>query len=165
MRECAEAQSKDFGMIATENGWNLFVCGNGGITPRHGELFATDLDTETMVKYIDRIIMFYIKTADKLQRTSKWRESLDGGLDYLKAVIIEDSLGIADELEAQMQLLVDNYVCEWAATINDTEKLKRFRHFVNSEQGDENVVFVTDREQIRPATDAEKATINLVELA
>lgn len=165
MRECAEAQSKDFGMIATENGWNLFVCGNGGITPRHGELFATDLDTETMVKYIDRIIMFYIKTADKLQRTSKWRESLDGGLDYLKAVIIEDSLGIADELEAQMQLLVDNYVCEWAATINDTEKLKRFRHFVNSEQGDDNVVFVTDREQIRPATDAEKATINLVELA
>lgn len=165
MRECAEAQSKDFGMIATENGWNLFVCGNGGITPRHGELFATDLDTETMVKYIDRIIMFYIKTADKLQRTAKWRESLDGGLDYLKAVIIEDSLGIADELEAQMQLLVDNYVCEWAATINDTEKLKRFRHFVNSEQGDENVVFVTDREQIRPATDAEKATINLVELA
>lgn len=165
MRECAEAQSKDFGMIATENGWNLFVCGNGGITPRHGELFATDLDTETMVKYIDRIIMFYIKTADKLQRTSKWRESLDGGLNYLKAVIIEDSLGIADELEAQMQLLVDNYVCEWAATINDTEKLKRFRHFVNSEQGDENVVFVTDREQIRPATDAEKATINLVELA
>ena len=165
MRECAEAQSKDFGMIATENGWNLFVCGNGGMTPRHGELFATDLDTDTMVKYIDRIIMFYIKTADKLQRTSKWRESLDGGLEYLQAVIIEDSLGIAEELEEQMQLLVDNYVCEWAATINDTEKLKRFRHFVNSEQGDENVIFVTEREQIRPATDAEKTTIKLVELA
>ena len=165
MRECAEAQSKDFGMIATENGWNLFVGGNGGITPRHGELFAIDLDTDTLVKYIDRIIMFYIKTADKLQRTSKWRESLDGGLEYLQAVIIEDSLGIADELEAQMQLLVDNYVCEWAATINDTEKLKRFRHFVNSEQGDENVIFVTERDQIRPATDAEKTTIKLVELA
>ncbi len=165
MRECAEAQSKDFGMIATENGWNLFVCGNGGITPRHGELFATDLDTETMVKYIDRIIMFYIKTADKLQRTSKWRESLDGGLEYLQSVIIEDSLGIADELEAQMQLLVDNYVCEWAETINDSEKLKRFRHFVNSEQGDENVVFVTERDQIRPATDTEKAKIQVTELA
>ena len=165
MRECAEAQSKDFGMIATENGWNLFVGGNGGMTPRHGELFATDLDTDTMVKYIDRIIMFYIKTADKLQRTSKWRESLDGGLEYLQAVIIEDSLGIADELEAQMQLLVDNYVCEWAATINDTEKLKRFRHFVNSEQGDENVVFVTERDQIRPATDAEKVKIQVTELA
>lgn len=165
MRECAEAQSKDFGMIATENGWNLFVCGNGGITPRHGELFATDLDTETMVKYIDRIIMFYIKTADKLQRTSKWRESLEGGLEYLQAVIIQDSLGIANELEAQMQMLVDNYVCEWQATITDSEKLKRFRHFVNSEQGDENVVFVNEREQIRPATDIEKVKIQVTELA
>lgn len=164
-RECAEAQSKDFGIIATENGWNLFVCGNGGMTPRHGELFATDLDTDTVVKYIDRIIMFYIKTADKLQRTSKWRESLEGGLEYLQAVIIEDSLGIAEELESQMQLLIDNYVCEWKATITDSEKLKRFRHFVNSEQGDDNVVFVTEREQIRPATDIEKTQIKVTELA
>ncbi|AOY43374.1 MULTISPECIES: nitrite reductase large subunit NirB [Psychrobacter] len=164
-RECAEAQSKDFGIIATENGWNLFVCGNGGMTPRHGELFATDLDTDTVVKYIDRIIMFYIKTADKLQRTSKWRESLEGGLEYLQAVIIEDSLGIAEELESQMQLLIDNYVCEWKATITDSEKLKRFRHFVNSEQGDDNVVFVTEREQIRPATDMEKTQIKVTELA
>ncbi|MEJ6552381.1 nitrite reductase large subunit NirB [Psychrobacter pacificensis] len=164
-RECAEAQSKDFGIIATEKGWNLFVCGNGGMTPRHGELFATDLDTDTVVKYIDRIIMFYIKTADKLQRTSKWRESLDGGLEYLQAVIIEDSLGIAEELESQMQLLIDNYVCEWKATITDSEKLKRFRHFVNSEQGDDNVVFVTEREQIRPATDMEKTQIKVTELA
>lgn len=164
-RECAEAQSKDFGVIATENGWNLYVCGNGGMTPRHGELFATDLDTQTLIQYIDRIIMFYIKTADKLQRTSKWRVAMEGGLDYLKAVIIDDSLGIVDELEAQMQLLIDNYVCEWKETINDAEKLKRFRHFVNSEQGDDNVVFVEEREQIRPAKPEEKAQIHLVELA
>ncbi len=164
-RECAEAQSKDFGIIATENGWNLYVCGNGGMTPRHGELFATDLDSDTVVAYIDRIIMFYIKTADKLQRTSKWRESLEGGLEYLQAVIIEDSLGIADELEAQMQLLIDNYVCEWQATITDSEKLKRFRHFVNSEKGDDNVVFVNERAQIRPATETEKAKIQVTELA
>ena len=164
-RECAEAQSKDFGVIATENGWNLYVCGNGGMTPRHGELFATDLDTDTLIKYIDRIIMFYIKTADKLQRTSKWRVAMEGGLEYLQAVIIDDSLGIVDELEAQMQLLIDNYVCEWKETINDAEKLKRFRHFVNSEKGDDNVVFVEEREQIRPAKPEEKAQIHLVELA
>lgn len=161
-RECAEAQSKDFGVIATENGWNLYVCGNGGMVPRHGELFATDLDTETLVMYIDRIIMFYIKTADKLQRTSKWRESLEGGLEFLQAVIIEDSLGIAAELEEQMQLLIDNYVCEWKETITNKEKLKRFRHFVNSELGDDNVQFVTEREQIRPATDIEKLALEAV---
>ena len=155
-RECAEAQSKDVGIIATENGWNLYLCGNGGMKPRHADLFATDLDTETLVKYIDRFLMFYIRTADRLQRTSVWFENLEGGLDYLKEVIIEDSLGIADELEAQMQHIVDTYQCEWKTAIEDSEKVKRFRQFVNSDQEDSNVVFVEERGQIRPATEAEK---------
>ena len=102
-RECAEAQSKDFGVIATEKGWNLYVCGNGGMKPRHADLFATDLDDNTLIQYIDRVLMFYIKTADRLQRTSVWMDNLEGGLDYLKQVVIEDSLGIGNELEAQMQ--------------------------------------------------------------
>ena len=155
-RECAEAQSKDVGIIATENGWNLYVCGNGGMKPRHADLFATDLDTETLIKYIDRFLMFYIRTADRLQRTSVWFENLEGGLDYLKEVIIEDSLGIANELEAQMQHVVDTYQCEWKTAISDTEKLKRFRQFVNSDEEDPNVLFVEERGQIRPATDVEK---------
>ncbi len=158
-RECAEAQSKDIGIIATENGWNLYICGNGGMRPRHAELFASDLDRETLIKTIDRLLMFYIKTADKLQRTSVWREKLDGGLDYLKQVILADSLGIGEELEAQMQANVDAYQCEWKTTISDQEKLKRFRHFVNSDASDENVIFVQERAQIRPATDAEKAQL------
>ncbi|MEC9021751.1 MAG: nitrite reductase large subunit NirB, partial [Pseudomonadota bacterium] len=113
-RECAEAQSKDVGVIATEHGWNLYVCGNGGMRPRHAELFATDLDDTELQRIIDRLLMFYIRTADRLQRTSVWRENLEGGLDYLKAVILEDSLGLGDELEAQMQHVVDQYECEWA---------------------------------------------------
>lgn len=120
-RECAEAQSKDIGVIATDKGWNLYVCGNGGMRPRHAELFATDLDDETLVRLIDRVLMFYIRTADKLQRTSVWRENLEGGLDYLKQVIIDDSLGLASELEAQMQHVVDQYECEWANALNDPE--------------------------------------------
>lgn len=155
-RECAEAQSKDIGIIATENGWNLFVCGNGGMKPRHADLFATDLDTETLVKYIDRVLMFYCKTADRLQRTSVWLESLEGGLDYLKEVVIEDSLGICQELEAQMAAVVGTYQCEWKTTIEDPNALKRFRQFVNSPDKDENVVFVQERTQVRPATKEEK---------
>ncbi|MEG3766619.1 nitrite reductase large subunit NirB [Alteromonas sp. 14N.309.X.WAT.G.H12] len=155
-RECAEAQSKDIGIIATENGWNLYVCGNGGMKPRHGDLFATDLSTETLIKYIDRVLMFYVKTADRLQRTSVWMENLEGGLDYLKAVVIEDSLGIGDELEAQMQLIVDAYQCEWKTTLASEESRKRFRQFVNSKQTDSNIQFVDERGQIRPATEAEK---------
>ncbi len=150
-RECAEAQSKDVGVIATEKGWNLYISGNGGMRPRHAELFATDLDDETLIRYIDRFLMLYIRTADKLQRTSVWRESLEGGLDYLKAVVIDDSLGLAAELEAQMQLVVDRYECEWANALNDPEKLKRFRTFVNAKGADPDIHFVKERGQRRPA--------------
>jgi len=155
-RECAEAQSKDVGVIATEGGWNLYVAGNGGMKPRHADLFATDLDTPTLLKYIDRFLMFYVRTADRLQRTSTWFENLEGGLDYLRDVIINDSLGICDELESQMQHIVDTYQCEWKTALGDSEKLKRFRQFVNSDKQDSHVLFVEERGQVRPATDAEK---------
>ena len=158
-RECAEAQSKDFGIIATENGWNLYVCGNGGMKPRHADLFATDLDDETLIRYIDRFLMFYIRTADRLQRTSTWMDNLEGGIDYLREVVIEDSLGIAAELEAQMERIVGTYQCEWKTTLEDPEKLKRFRSFVNSEDTDTNVVFVREREQIRPAHPQERLRV------
>ncbi len=160
-RECAEAQSKDVGVIATENGWNLYLCGNGGMKPRHADLFATDLDTETLLKYIDRFLMFYIRTADRLQRTSVWFENLEGGMDYLKDVVINDSLGICSELESQMQHIIDTYQCEWKTAINDAEKVKRFRQFVNSDKEDSNVVFVEERGQIRPATETEKSRNSL----
>ena len=154
-RECAEAQSKDIGVIATENGWSLYVCGNGGMKPRHGDLFATGLDDETLVKYIDRVLMFYVRTADRLQRTSVWMDNLEGGLDYLKSVVIDDKLNVANELETDMQRVVDAYQCEWKTTIENPEKVKRFRTFVNSDEVDKTVVFVEEREQIRPATEEE----------
>ena len=164
-RECAEAQSKDVGVIATDKGWNLYVAGNGGMRPRHAELFATDLDDETLIRYIDRFLMFYVRTADKLQRTSVWRESLDGGLDYLKDVIINDSLGLGAELEGQMQLVVDRYECEWANALKDPEKLKRFRTFVNDERGDPDIHFVKERGQRRPAHASELHLIKTEEIA
>jgi nitrite reductase (NADH) large subunit len=155
-RECAEAQSKDIGVIATEQGWNLYVCGNGGMKPRHADLFATDLDTETLIKYIDRVLMFYVKTADRLQRTSVWMDNLEGGLAYLQDVVINDALGINSELEAQMDAVVDAYQCEWKTTIENPESRKRFRQFVNSNASDTNIQFVSERGQVRPATEAEK---------
>ncbi len=155
-RECAEAQSKDVGIIATEKGWNLYVCGNGGMKPRHADLIASDLDSATLIKYVDRFLMFYVRTADRLQRTSVWLENLEGGLDYLKSVVIEDRLGLCAELEAEMQHVVNTYECEWKKAINDPQALRRFRHFVNSDQPDDNVIFVPEREQIRPANIEER---------
>ena len=150
VRECAEAQSKDFGLVATEKGWNLYVCGNGGAKPQHGVLLAADLDEETCIQYIDRFLMYYIHTADKLTRTATWFNQLEGGIEYLRRVIIDDHLGICAQLEEDMAHLVATYQCEWKAVVEDPERRKRFRHFVNSDDADDNLQWTHEREQKRP---------------
>ena len=158
-RECAEAQGKDFGVIATEKGYNLYVCGNGGMKPQHAVLLAADLDEETLIRYLDRFLMFYVRTAERLQRTASWFNNLEGGLDYLKGVIIDDSLGICAELEAEMARIVESYQCEWKTTVADPEKVRMFRPFVNSDTPDPSVVFVKERNQHRPAAWVEKRSL------
>ncbi len=157
-RECAEAQSKDIGVIATDKGWNLYVCGNGGMRPRHADLFATDLNDEQLISAIDRVLMFYVRTADRLQRTSVWMENMEGGLDYLKDVVLNDSLGIGEELEQHMASIIGTYQCEWKSTVEDPEKRKRFREFVNDERKDPVQHWVEERGQRRPAPKAETET-------
>lgn len=153
VRECAEAQSKDFGIIATDKGWNLYVCGNGGSKPQHALLLAADIDSDTCIRYIDRFLMFYIKTADPLTRTATWLNKLEGGIDYLKNVVINDSLGINEQLEAEMQLLVDHYKCEWKEAVENPEIRKRFVHFVNAPaEKDPHVKFEPMREMKRVAS-------------
>ncbi len=154
-RECAEAQSKDFGVIATENGWNLYIAGNGGMRPRHADLFATDLDEETLIRYVDRFLMFYIRTADRLQRTASWLESLDGGIEYLRDVIVADRLGIGADLDAAMARHVEDYTDEWRATLDDPERLRRFVSFVNAPgTPDPSIAVEPERDQFRPVMPA-----------
>jgi nitrite reductase (NADH) large subunit len=151
VRECAEAQGKDFGLIATEKGYNLYVCGNGGARPRHADLLASDLDEDTAIRYLDRFLMYYIRTADRLTRTSVWLESMEGGIEYLRGVIVNDRLGIAAELERQMQAFVDSYECEWKAVVDDPEKRRFFAQFANTDETAQGVEFVAERGQQRPA--------------
>jgi nitrite reductase (NADH) large subunit len=150
-RECAEARSKDFGVIATESGWNLYVGGNGGFTPRHADLLASDIDTDRLIALIDRFLMFYIRTADRLQRTAAWIEAMDGGLDHLRSVIVDDSLGICADLEAAIEAHVAGYADEWRGVLEDPEKLERFVSFVNAPDApDPTISFVTERGQAVP---------------
>jgi nitrite reductase (NADH) large subunit len=156
-RECAEARSKDFGVIATENGWNLYVGGNGGFRPRHADLFLQDVDTETLVRTIDRVLMLYVFTADRLQRTAPWIEAMEGGLEHLRAVVMDDSLGLCAELDAAIERHVATYSDEWADTLADPERLARFTSFVNApEIPDPSITFVQERGQVRPARPDEK---------
>jgi nitrite reductase (NADH) large subunit len=145
-RECAEARSKDVGVIATENGWNLYVGGNGGMTPKHAQLLVGDLDDDTLVRYIDRFLMFYIRTADRLQRTAPWLDQLDGGLDHLRDVVCNDSLGLAEEFEEAMARHVAGYACEWKGVLEDPEKLSRFVSFVNAPDAPDPTVTFTKRD-------------------
>jgi nitrite reductase (NADH) large subunit len=161
-RECAEARSKDVGVIATERGWNLYVAGNGGKTPRHADLLATDLDDEALVRAIDRFLAYYVRTADRLQRTSAWFEELHAttgdGLAHVRDVVFDDALGVAGELEAEIARHVDTYECEWAATLADPDRLARFHTFVNAPGAtDPDIVMVRERGQVRPARPGEVA--------
>ena len=139
-RECAEARSKDVGVIATEHGWNLYVAGNGGASPRHAELLAGDLDEATLIRYIDRFIAFYVRTADRLQRTAAWIEETEGGLDHIREAVCDDSLGIGDDLEQFIAGHVDDYTDEWKAVLDDPEKLRRFVSFVNAPESPDPTV-------------------------
>jgi nitrite reductase (NADH) large subunit len=164
-RECAEARGKDFGVIATEKGWNLYVGGNGGAIPAHAQLLSGDLSTEELVSYLDRFLMYYVRTADRLQRTSTWIDSLDGGLDRVREVVVDDVLGLGTELEAAMATHVDGYFDEWKATIEDPEKLKRFVSFVNAPDiPDPNISFGSARGQIVPEVGEEPAAVGPVSL-
>ncbi|GED97532.1 nitrite reductase large subunit NirB [Gordonia crocea] len=143
-RECAEARGKDVGVIATDGGWNLYVSGNGGMTPRHAQLLAGDLDTETLIRYIDRYLMYYIRTAERLERTAAWMERIPGGLDHIRDVVVDDSLGLAADFEAAMSRHVGGYECEWKGVLDDPDKLSRFVSFVNAPDTPDPTVSFTE---------------------
>ena len=152
VRECAEAQSKDFGLIATEKGYNIYIGGNGGTTPRAAEKLVGDVPPDDVIPILDRYLMFYIKSADRLQRTARWIESLPGGIKYLREVILDDKLGICASLEAQMAAIVGTFFCEWTATINDPDRRRLFQQFANTTSTQSPAIEdVSERGQSRPA--------------
>lgn len=151
VRECAEAQSKDFGLIATDKGWNIFLAGNGGSNPRHATLFATDVPPSKVVRILDRFLMYYIHTADKLMRTARWVEQFDGGIERLKKILLDDALGICEDLEREMGELVGTYADEWKAVVNDPARRRQFRQFVNTDERRPQTEIIKERGQERPA--------------
>ena len=152
LRECAEAQGKDVGVIATQAGYNLYVCGNGGAKPVHAKLLATDCSVEECLQYTDRFLMYYISTAKHLQRTAPWLAELEGGIEYLKKVVIEDCLGIAADLEAMMERNRSNEKCEWKEVAYDEELRKKFKQFANTDatHDSEQIEYVDMRGQRHP---------------
>ncbi|KAH3670375.1 hypothetical protein OGAPHI_000890 [Ogataea philodendri] len=157
VRDCAEFHSKDFGLCAVQDGFNIYVGGNGGMKPAHAQLLASNVRPDEVIPILDRYLMFYITTADRLQRTARWLEGLDGGIEYLKDVIINDKLGICDELESQMRTLVAGYYDEWARAVAEDSDNPIFKQFMNTPETQETVEIVSERGQPRPAHWPEKS--------
>ncbi len=156
VRDCAEAKIKDFGLVATDKGWNLIVAGNGGRDAATGKVLAQDVDEDTIVKYLDRLLMYYIRTADHLARSVTWLDGIEGGIDRLRDVIVNDTLGIADSLEQDMKRIIEGQSCEWARAVADQDILSRFRHYINAPGSDPTVVHIPLRGQMRAATPEER---------
>lgn len=103
-----------------------------------------------VIPILDRYLMFYIRTADRLQRTARWLEALPGGMKYLREVILDDKLGINASLEAQMAELVDSFFDEWAEALSNPSIAAKFKQFANTDENLENMELETDRGQPRP---------------
>nr|CAQ77147.1 nitrite reductase [Blastobotrys adeninivorans] len=158
VRDCAEFHNKDFGICAVQNGFNVYVGGNGGMKPAHAQLLAADVLPDRVIPLLDRYLMLYIRTGERLRRTARWLESLPGGIEYLKDVIVHDKLGICAELEEQMQALVDSYFDEWKVAQETPEIRKKFSQFANTRRKIETMDIVMERGQPRPADWPEDAS-------
>jgi nitrite reductase (NADH) large subunit len=116
-RNCAEATIKDFGVVATEAGWDLHVGGNGGIKVRATELLCKVTTEEEVMEYCCAFLQLYRMEARYLERTAPWLERV--GLKYVQERIVENpelrARLFADFLYAQKFAQVDPWAQEAAS--------------------------------------------------
>jgi nitrite reductase (NADH) large subunit len=111
-RNCSEAYVKDIGAVAIEGGrWEIYVGGAAGGSVRKGDRLCT-VDTEDEVlTCIGRFIQYYREHGRYLERTYHFLERI--GIDNLRKILLEDSLGICANLDAGIQKAVDAYIDPW----------------------------------------------------
>lgn len=88
-RNCAEATIKDFGVVATESGWDLHIGGNGGIKIRATDLLCKVTTEEEVMEYCGAFLQLYRQEARYLERTAPWLERV--GLKYVQERIVDDT--------------------------------------------------------------------------
>ena len=88
-RNCAEATIKDFGVVATESGWDLQVGGNGGIKVRVADRLCQVKTEAEVLEYAAAFLQLYREEARYLERTAPWIERV--GIAHVRARIVEDA--------------------------------------------------------------------------
>ena len=111
-RNCSEAYVKDLGAVAIEGGmWEIYIGGAAGGSVRKGDLLCTVPTHEDVLKYMGRFMQYYREHGKYLERTYTFVERI--GIETLKNIVMEDSLGIAARLDDDMQKAVDAYKDPW----------------------------------------------------
>jgi nitrite reductase (NADH) large subunit len=112
-RNCAESMVKDVGLVAVEGDrWQIYVGGAAGATIRKGDILATVDSHEEAMTITGRFLQYYRENANWLERTYDFVPRM--GLDYLIGVVVDDTEGIAADLDRRMQESVDRYEDPWS---------------------------------------------------
>jgi nitrite reductase (NADH) large subunit len=111
-RNCSEALVKDVGAVAVEGGkWEIYVGGAAGSHVRKGDLLCTVESHEEVLKIAGRFMQWYRENAKYKERTYSFVERM--GIERVRAVIMDDSDGIAESLDMAMQQSVDAAYDPW----------------------------------------------------
>ncbi|OZE94423.1 nitrite reductase large subunit NirB [Rhodococcoides fascians] len=111
-RNCSEALCKDLGVVSVgEDKWEIYVGGAAGAHIRKGDLLATVVGADEVIRVAGIFIQHYRETAQWLERTYAWVPRI--GLEALQQILIEDADGIVAGLEQRMQTSVDGYRDPW----------------------------------------------------
>lgn len=113
-RNCSEATIKDFGAVAIEGGWDLYIGGNGGARVYVAQKIAQVKDDDAVVQVCDRFYEYYRRHAKYGERTALFVERV--GLTTVTDAILNAPPAELQELEESFQQMLDNYRDPWLTT-------------------------------------------------
>lgn len=122
-RSCVESGVKDFGVISVENGFQLYIGGNGGTEVTKGQLLTTVETEDEVIRICGALMQYYRETGIYAERTAPWLERL--GFENVKEVLLdpERQQALFDRVMEAKQAIQEE---PWQAIVNDKASQKIF---------------------------------------
>jgi nitrite reductase (NADH) large subunit len=110
-RNCAEATIKDFGVVAVEGGWDIFIGGNGGAKVVVAKKIARVKTHEEVMKIADRFYEYYRLHGKYLERTSPFVDRI--GVEKITDSILYETPEKLKKLEDDFSVAILNIENPW----------------------------------------------------
>lgn len=68
---CSGVKTTDIGLMGTKNGFDIYVGGKGGFSPRVGRRIMRNADVETVLRTVETIFAYHDRKTEKKQRLAK----------------------------------------------------------------------------------------------